>query len=355
MLSRSPKRAPRRCLGALSARLRVLALAIVAVLAVGVALAAGATARQRASGATAGGASGQARQRAPANGPRFAVGLRVLRLLDRSRTITLKHGRSEPRTLLTYVRYPAIGAPGETDLRDAQGASAGGPYPLVVFAHGFDVTPKVYARLLQSWARAGYVVVAPLFPLASAGAPGGPDEADLVNEPSDVSFVISSLISLSASPGPLTGLIDPAEIAVAGHSDGGETALAVAYSRRFHDPRVGAALVFSGAEMSGVGGYSFTRAGPPLLAIQGTADAFNEPRYTNEYFGRALPPKFLLRLIGAGHLPPYSYEQPQLAIVERATIGFLDSYLKHEPAALERLISPSGPPGSAALLADPAP
>ena len=139
---------------------------------------------------------------------------------------------------MTYVRYPALGAPGEVDVRNAAPASAGGPYPLVVFGHGFAVTPHVYASLLQSWARAGYVVAAPVFPLGNADAPDGPDEADLVNQPADMSFVISSLLALNQpGAGALTGLIDPGQIAVAGHSDGAETALAVAYSRRFGDPQ----------------------------------------------------------------------------------------------------------------------
>jgi dienelactone hydrolase len=284
----------------------------------------------------------------------FAVGLRVLRFVDTSRTIHLPHRRSEPRTLVTYVRYPALGAPGATDVQGAPPARAGGPFPLVVFAHGFAVTPAIYARLLQSWARAGYVVAAPVFPLENANAPGGPDESDLANQPADVSFVISRMIAAArASAGPLTGLLDPAHIAVAGQSDGGETALAAAYSRNLRDPRIGAAVVLSGAEMSGVGGFDFRRGGPPLLATQGTADTINEPRFTNAFFKLARGPKYLLRLLGAGHLAPYTYEQPQLAIVERATIAFLDGYLKLVPGALQRLPTIANVPRRSALVADP--
>jgi predicted dienelactone hydrolase len=330
---------------------------VVAVVAVSVALAAAAPAQRRPATVHVLGTSGrssEATSDAPVPAPSFAVGLRVLRLIDRSRTIRLKGGRPGPRTLVTYVRYPALGAPGQTDVLGATPASAGGPYPLVVFGHGFAVTPQLYARLLQSWARAGYVVAAPVFPLGNADAPGGPDEADVVNQPSDMSFVISSLLSLSRpGAGSLAGLVEPAQIAVAGHSDGGETALAVAYSRRFHDPRVSAAVILSGAEMSGVGGYSFTQGRLPLLAAQGTADTFNEPKYTHAYFKLAPRPKFLLRLLGAGHLPPYTYQQPQLAIVERATIAFLDRYLKREPEALQRLVSLGGVTGTSVLLAEP--
>jgi fermentation-respiration switch protein FrsA (DUF1100 family) len=278
----------------------------------------------------------------------------VLRLVDRSRTIRLKGGRSEPRTLVTYVWYPALGAPGQTAVANAIPAAGGGPYPLVVFGHGFAVTPQLYQNLLLSWARAGYVVAAPVFPLGNPDAPGGPNEADVINQPRDMSFVISSLVSLSGSgASPFSGLIDSTRIAVAGHSDGGETALAVAYSRRYRDPRVGAAMILSGAELSGVGGYSFAQGSPPLLAVQGTADTSNEPRFTDAFVKLAQRPKFLLSLLGAGHLRAYTSQQPQLTIVERVTTAFLDSYLKHESAATRKLVSSGRVAGTSALLAEP--
>ncbi len=286
----------------------------------------------------------------------YAVGLRVLHLVDRSRTITLAGGRRVPRTLTTLVRYPAVGAPGERDLPNAPALTGDGPFPLIVFGHGFAVTPAIYSRLLQSWAQAGFVVAAPVFPLGSAGAPGGPNEADVINQPADMSFVISSLIALSgASPGtgPFAALVDPTRIAVAGHSDGAETALAVSYSRRFRDPRVRASVILSGAMMSGIGGYTFPAGGPALLAVQGTADTFNEPHYTYAYFARARRPKYLLRLIGAEHLPPYTTEQPQLSMVERVSTAFLQRYLARTGPSASLSASLGLAPALAAFTSDP--
>ncbi len=284
----------------------------------------------------------------------FAVGLRVLHLLDTSRTITLPNGTSEPRPLLTYVRYPALGEPGRTDLSNAPAARADGPFPLVIFGHGFAVTPALYALMLQSWARAGYVVAAPVFPLENADAPGGPDEADLTNQPADMSFVISEMLAAArAGAGPFSGLIDSSQIAVAGQSDGGDTALAVAYDPTYRDPRVSAAVILSGAEIPGIGGFTFPAGSPPLLATQGTADTENPPSATNAFFDVAPRPKYLLRLFGAEHLPPYSDQQPQLGIVERVTIAFLDGYLKHRAGALQRLVSLGSVRATASLLAEP--
>jgi fermentation-respiration switch protein FrsA (DUF1100 family) len=283
----------------------------------------------------------------------FAVGLRIVRLVDTSRTIELPNGTSEPRTLDTEIRYPALGAPGGSDLPDAPSARADGPFPLIVFGHGFDVTPTLYAHLLQSWARAGYVVAAPVFPLESADAPGGPEESDLINQPADMRFVISRMLAASAGSGPLAGLIDQKRIVVAGQSDGGDTALAVAYDPTFRDPRVSAAVILSGAEIPGAGGFTFPPDGPPLLATQGTADTVNPPSATSAFFEAAQRPKYLLTLIGAEHLPPYSDQQPQLEIVERVTIAFLDGYLEHRPEAIARLVSLGSVPGTASILAEP--
>ncbi len=240
----------------------------------------------------------------------YAVGLRVLRFVDTSRSIVLE-GKSEPRTLLTEVRYPALGSPGATDVYDAPAARVDGPFPLVVFGHGFDVAPAQYAPLLQSWAHAGYVVAAPTFPGENPAVPGGPNESDLVNQPGDMRFVISRMLAESAGSGPLSGLLDPSRIAVAGHSDGGDTALAVAYDSRFRAPHVGAAIVLSGAEIPAEGEFVFPTGGPPLLATQGTADTVNLPSATNAFFEAAHSPKYLLSLLGAEHLPPYTQQGPQ--------------------------------------------
>lgn len=282
------------------------------------------------------------------------MGLIVVRLVDRTRTVRLPDGAVVPRSLVTFVRYPALGPSTGVDLPDATPARAAGPFPLIVFGHGFAVTPALYARLLRAWVRAGYVVAAPLFPLGNANAPGGPTESDLPNQPADLRVVISRMLTAdTASSGPLRGMIARRQIAVAGQSDGGDSALAAAYDPRFRDPRIGAAMILSGAEIPGIGEFQIAPGGPALLATQGTADTINPPSATNAFYNSAPAPKYLLELLGASHLPPYSSQEPQLGVVERVTIAFLDHYLKQIPGSLHRLLTAGSVPGIATLNANP--
>lgn len=224
----------------------------------------------------------------------------------------LPGGRRISRPVTTYLWYPP--------------AADRGPWPLVVFGHGFATTPFRYRRLLRAWAAAGYLVAAPVFPLGNAHAPGGPDENDIVNQPRDMSFVISRLLAADASAAnPLHGLVDPLRIAVAGQSDGAETAFATAYQRPWHDRRVRAAVILSGAELGGHVALASQTA--PLLAVQGTADRINPAKYTFQLFHAVGRPKFLLLLRRADHLGPYTVPGARLAAVEQVSIAFLDHYL----------------------------
>jgi dienelactone hydrolase len=282
----------------------------------------------------------------------FAVGLRTLRLVDRSRRVRQADGRVVARTLVTEVRYPALGAPTRADARGAPAARTAGPFPLVVFGHGFGLLPSTYTLLLRAWARAGFVVAAPAFPLERRTAPGGPLESDIVNQPGDVRFLISALLrDGAAARGPLHGLLDPREIAVGGHSDGASTASAVAYDRRERDPRVRAALLFSGAAIDGA--FLPRRGSPPLLAVQGTADPVHPPAGMYAAFATAHRPKYLLRLLGAGHEDPYTTQPPQRRVVDLLVVAFLDRYLRHRPDGERLLRAAARAPGIASLTAAP--
>ncbi|HEV3055661.1 MAG TPA: hypothetical protein VGX45_13455 [Solirubrobacteraceae bacterium] len=284
----------------------------------------------------------------PTPSPPYGVGERIITFVDYSRHIRLPDGSVVPRTLQTIIRYPACGPRSEVDVNGAR--IAPGRFPLVIFGHGFAVTPYPYRKLLRSWASAGFIVAAPVFPLENANAPGGPNESDLIHQPRDMSFVITQMLRDRL----FNSSIVPGEVAVSGQSDGAMTALATAYDSAYRDSRVRAAVVLSGAELP-YGAFTFPAAGssPPLLASQGTADTINLPFYTYQFFNQAPRPKFLLQLLGAHHLPPYTYEQPQLGVVERVSIAFLDLYLTHDRRQAAQIRRWGNVGGVAALTADP--
>lgn len=264
----------------------------------------------------------------------YGVGVTTLHLVDHTRTIKLPGGQTVPRPVTTVVLYPTVKT--SIDLSGARRAHlASGRFPLIVFGHGFDILPGVYSRLLRYWTSAGFIVAAPIFPLENANAPGGPNESDLPNQPADMRFVIASLEQLSRSPhGTLSGHVNATEVAVAGHSDGGDTALALAYDPSLRDAQLAAAMILSGAEIPMLPAFKIARGGPPLLATQGTADTINLPSATAAFFDTAPPPKYLLQLPGESHIGPYTTDKPQLSAVERVTTAFLQYYLEHHRAGM---------------------
>jgi fermentation-respiration switch protein FrsA (DUF1100 family) len=80
--------------------------------------------------------------------------------------------------------------------------------------------------------------------------------------------------------------------------------------------RLRAAVILSGAELGGRTTW-FGPGSPPLLAVQGAVDTINPLRFTTQFFRAAPRPKFLLELLGAGHLPPYTTDDSELTVVER--------------------------------------
>jgi pimeloyl-ACP methyl ester carboxylesterase len=239
--------------------------------------------------------------------PPYAVTETTLHFVDRTRP-TVSHGRtvSAVRTLTTLVWLPA----------------APGPRPLIVFAHGFDVGSDSYATLLQAWAAHGYVVAAPEFPLTD-GAVAGPnlDENDINNQPADLRYVTDALAAPGSTVAPQ---IDPRQVAVTGHSDGAESALAASLLPvPAGEPRYLALIAMSVQPLPGSG----ATANPPILVTQGDTDTINPPAWGVQTWQQAASPKYLLILHGGGHLPPLQAGSAWLPGVEAVTEAFLDAYV----------------------------
>jgi hypothetical protein len=223
------------------------------------------------------------------------------------------------RTLATRVRYPAIGAPTSPPQPGGPADLGHGPFPLIIFSQGFNYPAEGYAALMNAWARAGYVVDDPTYPLTDPTDPAGVNETDILHHPADLRSVISRLLAAGrAASGPLHGLINASEVAVVGQSDGGDVSLAVAANTCCRDPRVRAAAILSGAELPAFGG------------------------------------RYYMDLLGASHLTPYVGPGPWQVRVQRAVTAFLDLYLKHESGGLTRLRRAAQAPGVATLTTAPA-
>jgi fermentation-respiration switch protein FrsA (DUF1100 family) len=252
-----------------------------------------------------------------------------------------KCAASPSRTLLTTIWYPSTGTAGSSTPRPgASPARSDGPYPLIVFAHGFAATPQLYQDLLTQWAAAGFVVAAPLFPLSSAKSRCGPVAGDSINQPFDMSYVITSVLKLSAATtGPLAGLVNAKEVGAAGHSDGALTTIGLVANTCCHDGRIKAAAILAGtAEGYPNGRYDFSLP-PPLFIAHGSNDSIVPYEGGVDIFNRAHGPKALLTITGGNH------ESAALpADVGRASIDFFDGYLYGDAAALTRLAS-DGKPG----------
>ncbi|MDE3223254.1 MAG: hypothetical protein KGL79_07440 [Acidobacteriota bacterium] len=313
----------------------------------------------------------------------YAVGLARCVFVDGSRTVLnfatnpASTWRDE-RRLVTEIRYPVnrLNYPAKETAGAVPEAKLGG-YPTVIFAHGYDVTPDLYAALLDAWVRAGYVVVAPWFPdeVASAVAEqhGVNTEGDLANEPADLAFVAKSAISAAAGTSTgcsiLRGLVDASRLAFAGHSDGATAVGMLMYDHGL-DPQgvnyaslrtglhVGAVMIFSGSEDTHQA-FATPAAHPALLVVHSLGDTCNPLSNGRLLYDQVHQgDKWFLELQKAHHLPPFDgTDVAAFRVVSTTSILFLQSALDSsmgtqnlttsfnpEPAVAQLFHANPGPP-----------
>jgi pimeloyl-ACP methyl ester carboxylesterase len=268
------------------------------------------------------------------------VGIHRETLVDPSR-LTPANGTApgQPdRRFPVAVWYPARGTPERAVRAEAAPDRRHGPYPLVVFVHGFTETPDVYADLLARVAAAGYIVAAPALPLSNGDAPGGPSQTDVPSHPEDVRFVLTQLLTQTTQPDDaLHGLITADRIAVAGHSMGGSIAYSLGFESCCRDPRVLGVLDFSQLPIPLRPDDDPPQAfeagtGTPVLFINGDRDEYFPPDVFTAAYTNASVPKYEITLVGASHKPPYQRRGDQhFAVVVATTIDFLDAVIGRHP------------------------
>ena len=263
----------------------------------------------------------------------IGVGITRIVLIDPTRSTAPRPPRpgSTSRTLARTVRYP-VDAPASSI--ESSGADPHGQWPLLVFAHGFDVSAETYAPLLHAIASFGFVVVAPEFPLSSSTIPAPAIESDLPEQARDVNFLIDQLTGPRA-PAPIGRAISPGPVGVMGHSDGAQTVLLSGYPPAYRDRRIGAVVAVSG-RYSTFGGRWFGPGAPPLLVVQASADELNPFSSGVELIERDPYPAMLVAVDGVTHLGAVA-DPTAVTPVARMVADMLAWRLRSDPIAQQRV------------------
>lgn len=250
-----------------------------------------------------------------------------------------------------------------------------GPFPVIVFSHGWGGSKDTYAHLTSFWVARGYVTIQPTHDDSLAlrrqqgrGIGLGSLREDVENVDEwrnrvrDITLILDSLALLGAREPELNGKIDARHVGIGGHSYGAGTTMMVggatvdisdeAKRQSLADPRPAAFLVISG-EGNGAFGFSqhswdhFTR---PLMNMTGSQDlglAGQAVSWRMESYKDSPPgDKYSVLIEGADHmtftgLPAATGKQPEnlFEYAEIAGLAFWDAYLKESASAKAYLAS----------------
>jgi len=250
-----------------------------------------------------------------APGP-YKVGSQTFELIDTNRP-TLPRNRSkalQERRLLTTVWYPSNPRPLEI-LRPSPtpAATESGPFPLIIYNHGFMSTRKEGLYLVEHLASSGYVVAAADFPLTNYSTEEGPQAEDVVNQPADVSFLIDTFLAWNqTSDHAFHGLIDPDRIALMGLSLGGMTTTLAAFHPRLRDPRVKVAISLAGPTEMFADSF-FASPSLPFLMVAGTADALVDFDLNARALPERVPEGTLVTIREGSHTGFANFADPYLS------------------------------------------
>jgi len=234
----------------------------------------------------------------------------------------------------------------------------GGPYPVIVFSHGFGSSSEGYVALTEYWTGHGYVVIKPshadanllrriladrrearrahLEEMRAAGKPRKeiqqeeakrPEEnlgeslweketpAAWENRAKDIELILDNLATLQEKYPELKGKLDTTKIGVAGHSYGAFTTMLVTGAKSsklnatFNDPRIKAAIAMSPqgtGDQYGLAPESWTNEKTPILYMTGSLDRgivnHDDPKWRHDPFQYSpAGDKYFISFEGARH------------------------------------------------------
>ena len=293
--------------------------------------------------------------------------------------------RKDTRILSVAVWYPSEDAPEmvtsipglPAGLVCSDGRpSAKGPYPFIIFSHGFGGCGIQSTFFTSALAQAGYVVAAPdhrdaalcssdqdysltktsLFGLVQFLRPGTFDDTTYKDRRDDIHAVIDWALEENTDPESiLYGLIDPDRIGVSGHSLGGYTAVGMAGGwQSWRDDRIRAALLFSPYIQPFPYESLIDRIEIPLMIQGGTADPLITPwtARKNGAYDLLPAPKVYIEITDASHMDwsntrciGYDSIDACIRSDDKARVitaygtAFFDRYLKDKEDAMVLLIT----------------
>lgn len=201
------------------------------------------------------------------------VGVRTVTLVDETRGTPANGDQAalDTRTLPVEIWYPSDVGTVDAPTRDA--APQAGPFPVMVFAHGFMSGKNDHGLLGATVASRGWVFVAPTFPLSNLQAPGGATVMDVLNQADDMGFLLDEVGAGEGDLSWLAGVVDAEHVTFGGMSLGGTTTLLASLYPPTRDDRVDAIVAVAPATCM-LPLDSFGADEPPILFVHGDADAF---------------------------------------------------------------------------------
>jgi len=298
------------------------------------------------------------------------------------RIIDIPNQKDGPeKTLTVAVWYPTAETPKPYDYGgptrgnvalNAELLNSGGPYPLLVFSHGYGGGGISSVFFTEALAAKGWIVASPdhgdnhsalrirqgqvafdrqgFLREAKEITLSNPEKRDkYLYRVTEMQAVIDYLLAVDA----FRDLIDVGRLAVGGHSMGGFTALSVCGTiKARHDSRIKAVLLFS----TGAGGYLFT--GQELHAVKIPLMLFLGERerkqtrggqtmadLSEKIYKAASGPKYFLEIKGANHFSfnnrftdnsaskKLSGTREQFDIIRRYSIAFLEKHVAEKQSA----------------------
>jgi len=182
-----------------------------------------------------------------------------------------------------------------------------GPYPLILFSHGNGSLRFQNYTLARHLASHGFVFVAPDH-TENAAFTALPDKLvifnplgmpkSFVDRPMDLAFILDEILKLNdpGSGDAIEGLLDPARVALAGHSFGGTATMLLIQL----DPRFRAGITLAGPWIP-LAVFSLDIPMMYMIGLEDRSVAVPYNAFIREVYRRSPPPKLLLEFPDAGH------------------------------------------------------